>query len=178
MLHWCVGFYDMPYLGLIWLSAKIQLEVPSVFAGFLKVHHFKGRHVNLQSNDFHEMQKVGRNKNWEHFSVNDLPSDVVSVLPEFSRSCVARKSCAHRCVPWCPAAGNFLTFAFVALLGERLSKANEFFLFAGGCAAATFLMIWNSHAYECSQSFIPAHPDPVLAEATYLSMNEWILCPL
>lgn len=40
------------------------------------------------------------------------------------------------------AAGNLVTVAIVAIMGDRLSKANEFFFFSGGCALAMLLMMW------------------------------------
>eukprot|EP00249_Psilotum_nudum_P005961 c19358_g1_i3 orf=703-2034(-) len=40
------------------------------------------------------------------------------------------------------AAGNLFTVITVAIIGDRLSKANEFFIFSGMCTCAMLLMMW------------------------------------
>ncbi|KAL3691496.1 hypothetical protein R1sor_005147 [Riccia sorocarpa] len=43
--------------------------------------------------------------------------------------------------------GNLLTIVIVAVIGTSLSKANEFFVFAGLAMVAVFAMIWLSSGY-------------------------------
>lgn len=46
------------------------------------------------------------------------------------------------------AAGNLVTVVIVAIIGDRLSKANEFFFFAGGCVFAMLLMMWLGSSFK------------------------------
>ncbi|CAM6109383.1 unnamed protein product [Calypogeia fissa] len=68
--------------------------------------------------------------------------------------------------------GDFMTAVVIAIIGNRLSKANEFFLFAGGCAAALLWLVWISQGYEDVQREAPTPPDPLLAQAPYLGLVE------
>lgn len=45
-------------------------------------------------------------------------------------------------------AGNLVTVVIVAMIGGRLTKAHEFFFFAGGCAFAMLLMIWLGSGFK------------------------------
>lgn len=41
-----------------------------------------------------------------------------------------------------------MTVALVAIIGTNLSKANEFYLFAGGCLLAMLLLLWGGSSFE------------------------------
>ncbi|CAM6098697.1 unnamed protein product [Calypogeia fissa] len=63
------------------------------------------------------------------------------------------------------AIGNFMTAVVIAIIGNRLSEAKEFFLFAGGCAAAILWLAWISRGYEDVQREAPAPNGPLHGEA-------------
>jgi len=48
-------------------------------------------------------------------------------------------------------AGNLVTVALVAIIGDRLSKANEFFFFAFGCVVAMLLLLWAGSQFVYKQ---------------------------
>ncbi|KAG0585590.1 hypothetical protein M758_2G023000 [Ceratodon purpureus] len=48
-------------------------------------------------------------------------------------------------------AGNLVTVALVAIIGNRLSKANEFFFFASGCVVAMLLLLWAGSQFVYKQ---------------------------
>jgi hypothetical protein len=68
-------------------------------------------------------------------------------------------------------AGNLLTVVIIAIVGDRLSQANEFFLFAGGCAAAMLFNIWISHGYIDSHTPVSVNADTTHAETPYVSLD-------
>lgn len=44
-----------------------------------------------------------------------------------------------------------MTVALVAIIGNRLSKANEFFFFAAGCVVAMLLLLWAGSQFVYKQ---------------------------
>lgn len=48
-------------------------------------------------------------------------------------------------------AGNLVTVALVAIIGNSLSKANEFFFFAAGCVVAMLLLLWAGSQFVYKQ---------------------------
>jgi hypothetical protein len=48
-----------------------------------------------------------------------------------------------------------VTVALVAIIGTSLTKANEFYLFAGGCFVAMLLLLW------LGSSFVYRTPTPL-----------------
>ncbi|KAG0582296.1 hypothetical protein KC19_3G049500 [Ceratodon purpureus] len=61
-------------------------------------------------------------------------------------------------------AGNFVTVALVAIIGTSLTKANEFYLFAGGCFLAMLLLLWGG------SSFVYRTPKPLSTDPTTESL--------
>lgn len=49
--------------------------------------------------------------------------------------------------PWGLFAGNLTTVALVSFIGNRLSTADEFFIFAGGCVVAMLLLAWAGSGF-------------------------------
>jgi hypothetical protein len=49
------------------------------------------------------------------------------------------------------AAGNLVTVILVAIIGDHLSKANEFFFFAVGCVVAMLLSLWGGSQFVYKQ---------------------------
>ena len=60
--------------------------------------------------------------------------------------------------------GNLVTVFIVALIGGRLTKANEFFFFSGGCAFAMLLMMWlgSNFKYRNTISVVHLHDHDVM----------------
>jgi hypothetical protein len=48
-------------------------------------------------------------------------------------------------------AGNLVTVILVAIIGDHLSKANEFFFFAVGCVFAMLLLLWGGSRFVYKQ---------------------------
>ena len=61
-----------------------------------------------------------------------------------------------------------MTVALVAIIGNRLSKANEFFFFAAGCIVAMLLLLWAGSQFVYKQrrgNQLPAE-DTLIVHAT------------
>lgn len=62
-----------------------------------------------------------------------------------------------------------MTVALVAIIGNRLSKANEFFFFAAGCVVAMLLLRWAGSHFVYKQrrgsNTVPAE-DTLIVHAT------------
>jgi len=52
-----------------------------------------------------------------------------------------------------------VTVALVAIIGTNLSKANEFYLFAGGCVLAMLLLLWGGSSFVY-RTATPLSTDP------------------
>ncbi|XP_024395190.1 uncharacterized protein [Physcomitrium patens] len=67
-------------------------------------------------------------------------------------------------------AGNLVTVALVAIIGNSLSKANEFFFFAAGCVVAMLLLLWAGSQFvykqRRSQSFHAPVDETLIVHAT------------
>eukprot|EP00250_Pteridium_aquilinum_P006106 c16087_g1_i1 orf=208-1908(+) len=68
------------------------------------------------------------------FAYSQAPNSMKSVVQSFWLLTVA--------------AGNLVTVVIVAMVGGRLTKANEFFFFSGGCAFAMLLMMWLGSGFK------------------------------
>lgn len=68
------------------------------------------------------------------FAYSQAPNSMKSVVQSFWLLTVA--------------AGNLVTVVIVAMIGGRLTKANEFFFFSGGCAFAMLLMMWLGSSFK------------------------------
>ena len=57
-----------------------------------------------------------------------------------------------------------MTVFIVALIGGRLTKANEFFFFSAGCAFAMLLMMWlgSNFKYRTTISVVQLHEDDAM----------------
>ncbi|KAH7289647.1 hypothetical protein KP509_30G012700 [Ceratopteris richardii] len=53
------------------------------------------------------------------------------------------------------AAGNLVTVVIVAMIEGKLTKANEFFFFAGGCTFAMLLLTWLGMSFKYKSSLAP-----------------------
>lgn len=66
--------------------------------------------------------------------------------------------------------GNLVTVALVAIIGNSLSKANEFFFFAAGCVVAMLLLLWAGSQFvykqRRSQSFHAPVDETLIVHAT------------
>jgi dipeptide/tripeptide permease len=62
------------------------------------------------------------------------------------------------------AAGNLVTVILVAIIGDHLSKANEFFFFAVGCVFAMLLLLWGGSHFVYKQD-ISENQSEYLVEA-------------
>lgn len=58
-------------------------------------------------------------------------------------------------------AGNFVTVALVAIIGNSLSKANEFYVFAAGCFSAMLCLLWLGASFQY-RSVNPPSTEPSL----------------
>lgn len=68
------------------------------------------------------------------FAYSQAPNSMKSVVQSFWLLTVA--------------AGNLVTVVIVAMIGGKLTKANEFFFFSGGCAFAMLLMMWLGSGFK------------------------------
>ncbi|KAI5058534.1 hypothetical protein GOP47_0026704 [Adiantum capillus-veneris] len=68
------------------------------------------------------------------FAYSQAPNSMKSVVQSFWLLTVA--------------AGNLVTVLIVAVIGGKLTKANEFFFFSGGCAFAMLLMVWLGSGFK------------------------------
>jgi hypothetical protein len=66
--------------------------------------------------------------------------------------------------------GNLVTVALVAIIGNHLSKANEFFFFAAGCVVAMLLLLWAGSHFVYKQRRGPQVPvdDTQITPATLI----------
>eukprot|EP01018_Ginkgo_biloba_P009897 Gb_09365 [translate_table: standard] len=62
------------------------------------------------------------------------------------------------------AAGNLVTVALVAIIGNSLSRSNTFFFFAGGCIVAMLLMVWVSANFKYREHLDDEDEEVLLAE--------------
>lgn len=62
---------------------------------------------------------------------------------------------------WLGNAGNFVTVALVAIIGNSLSKANEFYVFAAGCFSAMLCLLWLGASFQY-RSVNPPSTEPSL----------------
>jgi len=61
-----------------------------------------------------------------------------------------------------------VTVALVAIIGNRLSKANEFFFFAFGCVVAMLLLLWagSQFVYKQRRGSPVSDEDALIVHAT------------
>lgn len=61
-----------------------------------------------------------------------------------------------------------MTVALVAIIGNRLSKANEFFFFAFGCVVAMLLLLWagSQFVYKQRRGSQAPNEDTLIVHAT------------
>ncbi|CAM6086417.1 unnamed protein product [Calypogeia fissa] len=66
----------------------------------------------------------------------------------YSQAPESMKSVVQAVWLFCVAGGNLVTVIIIAIIGDRLSSANEYFFFAFLAAIATLVMIWLGSGFE------------------------------
>ncbi|KAJ7520748.1 hypothetical protein O6H91_19G021100 [Diphasiastrum complanatum] len=153
------------------LSALLQLAIDShsdAHLTFLSSSHaFSQTGMAGMPNTTSSLSILWQVPQYFLITVGEILFSITGLEFAYSQAPQSMKSLIQSAWLFTVSAGNLLTVIIVAAIGNRLSKANEFFFFAGGCLVAMLLMIWlgSGFIYKSLPS-PPSEEDPLLTDST------------